>query len=79
MAADDPVTLGEVYRLLQDTREDVRIIDGKVDGLKEQRLPARVQALETAVSWVVRIVVGTVMAAVLGLVLATGGIVPWPS
>lgn len=70
---DDP-TLGEVYRLVQDTRDDLRNLDHKVDGLKEERLPARVRELEAAQRWVIRIVVGTVIASVLGLVLYSGGV-----
>lgn len=72
---EDPVTLGEVYRLLQDTRVAVRTLDSKVDDLKGERLPARVQSLEQSIMWVTRLVVGTVIAAVLSLVLVSGGIV----
>lgn len=70
---DDP-TIGEVYRLARDTRTDIARLDEKVDSLKEERLPARVRELETAQRWVVRLIVGTVIASVLGLVLYSGGV-----
>lgn len=68
---DEP-TLGEVYRLTLNIRDDVRIIGEKVDGLKQERLPARVERLEHALGWGVKIVVGSVLASLLGLVLYGG-------
>lgn len=69
---DEP-TLGEVYRLTQDIRDDVRTLGEKVDGLKQERLPARVERLENALTWVARIVIACVIAALMSLVLVSGG------
>lgn len=59
--------------LLTDVRTELRSIGGKVEDLSGQRLPQRIQRMEETIAWVVRIVVGAVLAAVLGLVIYGGG------
>lgn len=61
--------------LLSEARSEIHSLDEKMDELAKQRLPERVQRLEDGFTWVVRIVVAIVMAAVLSMVIVEGGVV----
>ena len=73
----DDITLGEMSRRLADVQATVHELRDKMDRdyVRAADLTAidkRVGALEASVTWVVRIVVGAVVVALLGLVIAQG-------
>lgn len=74
---DEP-TLGELMRRLTDLQQTVsdlvhRLEQGYVRVDSVAPLERRVASLESSVTWVVRLVIGAVIAALLALVIVQGG------
>lgn len=59
------------------SERQLEIINRKLDSLNEESLPRRVAALENMRDWVIRIVVGMVLTALVGLVVFGQGARAW--
>lgn len=67
------VSLGEVYRGQQRLEKQFGRLADRLDEVFEQNIPARVNNLEKWRDWSLRIVIGGVIVALMGLLFATGG------
>ena len=81
MAAGDDITLGEVARRLADIQSMVHLLNDKLDrdyvrNVEFAEIARRVSSLESAITWGVRVVLGIVIAALLGLIITQGGEIP---
>lgn len=68
--------MDSLTQLLGEARTEIHSLDEKMDDLAKQRLPERVERLEAALGWGIKIVMAIVISAVLGLVVYSGMIDP---